>query len=75
MASLKFELKQFKEAINYATKGLMLNENELKALLILGLSHKELGNQKKAKDMLSKYLVLDPGNQFAKEALVALEEN
>ena len=50
----------------------MLSENELKALLILGLSHKELGHEKEAKDMLSKYLVLDSNNQFAKEALATL---
>ena len=75
LVSLKFEQKKYEEAISSAFKVLELNKNDLQALLIIGLSHYELGNKKEAEYMLSRYLRLDPGNQFAQNALSKLLKN
>jgi tetratricopeptide (TPR) repeat protein len=73
-ASLKFELRKYNEAKNAAAEVIKLNKNDLKALLILGLSHYELGNRKEAEYTLAKYLKRDPNNKFAKETILALKK-
>ena len=73
-ASIKFELRKYNEAKNAAIEVIKLNKNNLKALLIMGLSHYELGNRKEAEYTLAKYLKRDPDNKFAKEAILALKK-
>ncbi len=72
MASLKFE-KKYTDAISYSSQILQLGKSQLRALLILGLSHLNLGNKKEANMILSKYLTMDSENKFAKEGLKRLK--
>jgi hypothetical protein len=73
IASLKFKQKKYEDAINYSIQILQLNNNQLKALLRLGLSHANLGNKREANIILSKYLTIDPNNELAKKALKFLK--
>jgi tetratricopeptide (TPR) repeat protein len=72
-SSLKFDLKNYKEAILSSQKILQINPNTLEALLILGLSHANIGNKPEAIKILTYYLVRDPKNKFAKYALGILQ--
>jgi tetratricopeptide (TPR) repeat protein len=74
MASLKYDQKRYKEAINFSLQTLKSNDKNLKALLILGMSHSALGNKKEAKEFLLKYLKLNPNNKPAQKALLALKK-
>jgi Tfp pilus assembly protein PilF len=74
MASLKLEQKKFEDAKDLSQQTLKLKGDNVEALLILGLSHNALGNEKKAKKFLLKHLKLNPNNKPAQKALLALQE-
>lgn len=75
MASIKYEQKKYEEAIIFSSQTLRSNDKNLKALLILGMSHLTLGNKKKAKDFLSQYLNLNPNDKSVQKSLLTLQRN
>ncbi|GEM_PF-2049357 len=75
MASLKFDQKKYEEAINFSSQILKQKQNDLKALLILGVSYAALGNKKEALDNLSKYLSMDGNNKTASSIFRALQKS
>ena len=72
MSSLKYKQKQFREAIYFGSQTFMEEKTNLEVLLILGVSHAALGNNKEAREFLSRYLQINPKNQFIKKALGTL---
>ncbi len=75
MASIKYKQKKYKEAINFSLQTLKSNDKNLKALLIVGMSHSTLGNKKEAKNFLSKYLKLNPNDKSVQKSFLALQSN
>jgi tetratricopeptide (TPR) repeat protein len=73
MSSLKFKQKQFREAINFGSQTLVSGRANLEALLIVGISHVALGNNKEARRFLSAYVQINPKNQFVQQALLVLK--
>lgn len=75
IAACYWELKDYKNAIIYYEKYLQKEPKNEEVLYLCAMSYDELGNEAKSVEILNKILSINPQNENAKQALLALKEN
>lgn len=75
IAAIYYEQKDYASAKYYLNKGLKTDPQNVNLLGLLGLVIFKMGDKKKAHEIFSHVLTIDPKNQFVKQILLQIQSN
>jgi len=74
LAQLKYDLKNYNEAIAWSKKGIEVNPRTARFYILMGISCYNVGQKKEALSALNKYMELEPDGKYTNIATSIIEE-
>ncbi len=75
IAAIYYSQNKYSKALEYLKIGLEANPQNINLLAAQGVVYAKAGDKQKAQEVFLKILTIDPNNQFAKQALLQLQNN